>query len=111
MLWQFITGIVTTVGTVAGSAFVIRAVVRYLEKVYNARMEAFKEGLDRGLRLTQRKEVNVQEERVPREDEDVEPNPEPDEDPSDPHRGPLDDPDDARFLDRDDERRTGDDAA
>jgi hypothetical protein len=35
----------------------------------------------------------------------AEPNPEPDSDPSDAHTGPLDDPEDARFLDPADPRR------
>ena len=35
----------------------------------------------------------------------AEPNPEPDSDPSDPHMGPLDNPDDARYLDPIDPRR------
>jgi hypothetical protein len=35
----------------------------------------------------------------------AEPNPEPDSEPSDPHTGPLDDPEDARFLDPVDPRR------
>jgi hypothetical protein len=36
---------------------------------------------------------------------DVEPTAEPDDDPADTHRGPLDDDEDARHLDRDDVRR------
>jgi hypothetical protein len=35
----------------------------------------------------------------------AEPNPEPEGDPSDAHTGPLDDPEDARFLDPADPRR------
>ncbi|HEX4500653.1 MAG TPA: hypothetical protein VH187_05710 [Scandinavium sp.] len=104
--WEYITAIVTAAATIAGSAWVIRTVAKYVEKMCNEKMEAFKEGLANGLRLTQRKRVTMIEEQQPREDEEVEPNPEPDEELSDPHRGPLDDPDDARFLDKDDERRT-----
>jgi hypothetical protein len=40
-----------------------------------------------------------------RRDDDVDPAPEPDHEPSDPHRGPLDDDEDGRFLERDDPRR------
>lgn len=38
-------------------------------------------------------------------DDDVEPAPEPDREVSDPHTGPLDDDDDARYLDPVDPRR------
>ena len=36
---------------------------------------------------------------------EIDPRPEPDEEPSDHHRGPLDNDEDGRFLDRDDPRR------
>ena len=39
------------------------------------------------------------------EREEVEPTPEPEEEPVDHHRGPLDRDEDGRFLDRDDPRR------
>lgn len=37
--------------------------------------------------------------------QEVRPNPEPSREPFDPHMGPLDDPDDARYLDPTDPRR------
>jgi hypothetical protein len=52
-------------------------------------------------------DANASDAPVPDPDEqrDVEPTPEPGEDPSDPHTGPLDDDEDGRFLERDDPRR------
>jgi hypothetical protein len=47
MLWEFIAGIVTALGTVAGSVWAIKAIVKHEEKACEARMAAFKEGLDR----------------------------------------------------------------
>jgi hypothetical protein len=38
-------------------------------------------------------------------DVEIDPTPEPDAEPADPHQGPLDDDDDARFLRREDPRR------
>lgn len=47
MIWEWLTAVITAFGSIAGSAWVIRAVVKHEEKVCDTRMEAFKEGLDR----------------------------------------------------------------
>jgi hypothetical protein len=44
---DFILAVATAFGSLVGSAWVIRAVVKHEEKVCDSRMEAFKEGLDR----------------------------------------------------------------
>jgi hypothetical protein len=47
MLWEFITGVVTAIGSIAGSVWAIKAVVKHEQNACDARLEAFKEGLDR----------------------------------------------------------------
>jgi len=45
MLWEFIVAVATAIGSIAGSAWVIKQVVKHEEKACDARIEAFKEGL------------------------------------------------------------------
>jgi hypothetical protein len=47
MWWEYAAAILTAIGSVAGSVWVIRAVVKHEEQACNARIDAFKEGLDR----------------------------------------------------------------
>ena len=47
MLWQYLSGFLTAVGSITGSIWVIKAVVKHEQKACDARLEAFKEGLDR----------------------------------------------------------------
>ena len=47
MLWQYISGFLTAVGSITGSIWVIKAVVKHEQKACDTRLEAFKEGLDR----------------------------------------------------------------
>jgi len=45
--WEFLAAGLTAVGSIAGSAWVIRAVVKHEEAACDARLNAFREGLDR----------------------------------------------------------------
>jgi hypothetical protein len=47
VFWEWISAVITAFASLVGSAWVIRAVVRHEEKACDARMEAFREGLDR----------------------------------------------------------------
>ena len=47
MWWEYAAAILTAVGSVAGSVWVIKAVVRHEEKACDARIDAFREGLKR----------------------------------------------------------------
>jgi hypothetical protein len=44
---EWISAVITAFASLAGTAWVIRAVVKHEEKACDARMEAFREGLDR----------------------------------------------------------------
>jgi hypothetical protein len=45
--WEFVLAVLTAAGSIAGSVWAIRAVVKHEEKTCDARLEAFREGLDR----------------------------------------------------------------
>jgi hypothetical protein len=46
--WEFVAAIVTAVGSIAGSVWVVRAVVRHELKACEERLEAYKQGLAHG---------------------------------------------------------------
>jgi hypothetical protein len=45
VLWEFILAVVAAIGSIAGSVWAIKAVVKHEEKQCDARIAAFKEGL------------------------------------------------------------------
>jgi hypothetical protein len=47
MLWEWMLTTITALGSVMGSIWAIRGLIKYEEKICDKRMEAFKEGLDR----------------------------------------------------------------
>lgn len=48
MWWEYLGAFLSGVGSVVGAAWVIRAVVRYEEKMCDTRLDAYKEGLAHG---------------------------------------------------------------
>jgi hypothetical protein len=46
MWWEFVLAVLTAAGSVAGSIWAIKAVVKHDERACDARLEAFKEGLE-----------------------------------------------------------------
>jgi hypothetical protein len=46
--WEYAAAILTAFASVAGSVWVVRAVVRHEQQACDARLDAFREGLERG---------------------------------------------------------------
>lgn len=47
MWWDYVIGFITAVGSIAGSVWAIKAVIKHEKQACDARLDAFKEGLDR----------------------------------------------------------------
>jgi hypothetical protein len=47
MWWEYVAAILTAVASVAGSVWVIKAVVKHEEQACDARLDALREGLNR----------------------------------------------------------------
>jgi hypothetical protein len=45
--WEYVAAIVAAIGSIAGTTWVIKAIVKHEEQACDARLNAFKEGLDR----------------------------------------------------------------
>ena len=48
MPWETVFAVLTALGSVAGSTWAIKAIIRHEGQMCEKRMEAFREGLDRG---------------------------------------------------------------
>ena len=48
MSWEIILAIVTSLASIAGSAYSIKAIIKHEMEQCDLRMEAFREGLDHG---------------------------------------------------------------
>jgi hypothetical protein len=46
--WQYLAAVAAALGSVTGSAIAIRAIVKHEQATCDARLDAFKEGLEHG---------------------------------------------------------------
>jgi hypothetical protein len=46
MLWEFVAAMVTAIGSIIGAGFTIKWVIHHEQEQCDARLDAFKEGLD-----------------------------------------------------------------
>jgi hypothetical protein len=48
MLWEFIAATLTAVGSIVGAGFTVKWIIKHEQQQCDARLDAFREGLDRG---------------------------------------------------------------